>query len=563
MKRSHSTAEKEWFDEAGKGLLSGGVSGVALQRLVEKAQAAGAKGAEDLCKAGNSGKLSGNIQRDMLRTLRKGSHWPQLYYADIPVWNVKLEKIMMKPHPFLLPHEWLAKANFLIGIDALNNTMQPGSGIHKHIQSVANGLQNPADHIAMGLHFDGVPFGSQIFYSDSLEVFSLNFPCSDLGMRIPFTSVQRTHLVKHVTFNAVLEILAWTLKSLAFGIFPTCRHDGTEWSVGEKSYRQKFYKEHQPVKAMLVEIRADWVALKQVFQFPQQNENKGICWMCHAKPSDIRDCQSNAGWKLARRTAMSFHAELKHEGKSCPLWSVPGVSSELVLVDWLHCCDLGVAADVLGNVLLEMVDAMDSQDSRDIKMSKLWKSILETYKERNVGHDMRFPYLKLKSFLQPGKSPKLKGKGSHIRGLVPVLTQLSDQYLQAKDFHIQTVKSCLIYLNKCYQELGDFSAVRFEDSATRMAILYCSLEREQMDMDVYKRWKVKPKLHLFMELAFHICKERGNPSKFWTYKDETHGGHLREIAKSKGGKNSSSSSAYRMLTRFVSSNPVPGAAKSK
>ena len=73
-------------------------------------------------------------------------------------------------------------------------------------------------------------------------------------------------------------------------------------------------------------------------------------------------------WKTNRRTAAAFHSELKEAGKSCPLWSVPGVSSQLVMVDWLHCCDLGVAADVMGNVLLEIVNAMDDKESQDSRM---------------------------------------------------------------------------------------------------------------------------------------------------------------------------------------------------
>ena len=335
--------------------------------------------------------------------------------------------------------------------------------------------------------FQWVPFGSQIFYSDSLEVFSVNFPCSDYKVKMPFTSVQKKHLVKRKTFNAALEILAWSLKCLALGTFPGCRHDGSAWTEGEKQFRKKFYSAHKPVKALLVEIRADWVALKQVFQFPQQNENKGICWMCYATPSDIRDCKVQASWKTNRRTAAAFHSELKEAGKSCPLWSVPGVSSKLVVVDWLRCCDLGAAVDVMGNVLLEIVNAMDDKESQDPRTKILWLEIVASYKRMNVEQDMRLPNLRLKSFIQAKKFPKLRRKAAHIRGLVPVLDSLASKYLQQTDLHTQTVKSCLSYLLKCYQELGNFSAERFEASSNRMAILYCALEKEQLVLGVEKK----------------------------------------------------------------------------
>ena len=557
MKRKLSSVETEWFDEVSSGLLLGSLSGCKLHRLVHRAQAAGAKGAEQLAKAGSNGKFQGNINRDMMRALRKNSDWPRLYYADIPLWDSTLQKPVQRAHPFLLPHEWLAKANSLGDLSSLHGCPLQHVAIYQHMKNVAAGLNSPLEHIPMGLHFDGVPFGSQVFYSDSLELFSLNFPVSaDYTVRVPFTSIQKKHMIKHETYQSILSVLAWSLKLLALGVFPNQRHDGSFWGMGEKQYREHFYKNHQPVKALLCEIRADWVAL---FQFPQQNENSGICWMCHARPADIRDCSVQASWRSNRRTAMSFHAELKRTGKSCPLWSVPGVNSDIVMVDWLHACDLGVTADVLGNVLLELVDTIPGQD-RQSRMACIWKDISEAYRANNIEYSMRFPSIQMKSFLQTGKSPKLKGKASHIRALVPIMLGVAEKHWPDPDFHTQTVKSCLGYLCRCYEELSDFSSARFEEAATRMAILYCTLEKEQLQSGVEKRWKVKPKLHMFMELAVHLCseKKRGNPRNFWTYADETNGGHMKEIAKSHGGKNSSSSSCYRLLIRFVSQSRLPG-----
>ena len=52
-------------------------------------------------------------------------------------------------------------------------------------------------------------------------------------MRIPLTSVQRTHLIKHETYKSILNVLAWSLRHLAFGTWPENRHDGTEFGPGE------------------------------------------------------------------------------------------------------------------------------------------------------------------------------------------------------------------------------------------------------------------------------------------------------------------------------------------
>ena len=149
------------------------------------------------------------------------------------------------------------------------------------------------------------------------------------------------------------------------------------------------------------------------------------------------------------------------------------------------------------------------------------------------------------------KSPKLKGKAAHIRYFVPVL----DCIVQAKilhSVHNRTVVKCMHNLAECYSCLQNFNADKLEVSARRLGSLYCALEQEQLAAGVEKRWKVKPKLHLFLELSMYLClqRQRGNPRTFWTYADETHGGIMRTVATSRGGKNSSLASAFRLLSMW-------------
>ena len=63
--------------------LSGDVAGQRAHSLFADAKAAGTQHVTDL--AGND-KPDGNSARDLLRRLRKRSHWPPLYWADVPVW---------------------------------------------------------------------------------------------------------------------------------------------------------------------------------------------------------------------------------------------------------------------------------------------------------------------------------------------------------------------------------------------------------------------------------------------------------------------------------------------
>jgi hypothetical protein len=249
---------------------------------------------------------------------------------------------------------------------------------------------------------------------------------------------------------------------------------------------------------------------------------------------------------------MSFHMQLLSAGKVCPLWSVPGCNCSIVIVDWLHCADLGVTADVIGNILFELVELVPGHD-RTVRMRALWLLIQQEYDSQHVPAGNRFQSLRLKSFFAVNKSPKLKGKAAHIRYFVPVIQALVNQLMVAESIHTRTVVSCMNHLAKCYEFLQDFDAVLLDSEARKMAILYCALEKEKIDAGIQKRWKVKPKLHLFLELCTYLCleRQRGNPRNFWTYADESHGGSMRSIAVARGGRNTSRSSAYRLLSLWV------------
>ena len=81
-------------------------------------------------------------------------------------------------------------------------------------------------------------------------------------------------------------------------------------------------------------------------------------------------------------------------------------------------------------------------------------------------------------------------------------------------------------LLRCYQCLSDdsiFHADVLYDASKRFAASYVALNTVADDP---KLWRVKPKLHLFLEL----CAEGSRPSRAWTYRDEDFGGSMAPIS---------------------------------
>ena len=65
----------------------------------------------------------------------------------------------------------------------------------------------------------------------------------------------------------------------------------------------------------------------------------------------------------------------------------------------------------------------------------------------------------------------------------------------------------------------------------RFALQYVSVRNAHADVDP-TAWRVKPKLHMFLEL----CSEGSHPAKFWNYRDEDWGGSVARMARGRGGE---------------------------
>ena len=154
----------------------------------------------------------------------------------------------------------------------------------------------------IGLHGDGVPFDSQ--RTRSLELLRLNFPATGSPLRVPVVGVPKEFFVEGKTYQALLELLAWSLRWCAMGQHPPALPDGTPFVD-----KQAAALAGQPLgcRAALLEVRADWQFLKICFGFPAWNEKAGCCWLCEATPgASIRQtgpdaCGEGNDWTACRR----------------------------------------------------------------------------------------------------------------------------------------------------------------------------------------------------------------------------------------------------------------------
>jgi len=541
---SDENAHDEFRMELEQAFAANEISSTRMKRFVQKAKKCKVKTLSRLAKAAKSSKK--NLKRNLMRSIVGKKMWVPLFWAKVPLADGK-EHLM----PFMLPHIILHKlAQDSSSLDPLKP--QVNDAAYARIQAVAKELQdNPADFISVGLHCDGTPLGRSD--RDSMEVFSINFPSwrDQHMLRIPVAIINKKHIDKMKTIPRILEILAWSFKCLAVGeVYDFEGIGGTKAvPIGTKL-----------PKALLTQLRADWACLKQVFGLPQQNENAGICHLCKATPDTMQEVGADAVWRSQRYEANEFHKMQQDRGiKPCPLWSVPGIDVSIIHLDWLHACDLGIGADICGNIFKAVMPFLEGSN-QEKRIQSLWREIKQWYSANMV--ESKIDKLCASHFLKEKKSPKLSAKAASIRQLIPFLQYITEKLFQNTDDRVteyhRTVLHLARSLNEAYALLHDWDAEKMARSCRRTCLLLRSLR----DHAVSKKpdsldWKMKPKVHIFQELCEYVAPIKGNPKDYWYYKDEDFGGYLQKLGSRLGGPNTAKSIAVNVFQKFCILNRMP------
>ena len=106
--------------------------------------------------------------------------------------------------------------------------------------------------------------------------------------------------------------------------------------------------------------------MKDVFRYPQHNERAGICFLCNATPTTMRQTGSDAPWRAGRLDHWAVLARIAEKGLPIsPLFQAPGVRVDVCKVDWLHVVDLGVGPDWIGPTKVPEVGMQNTTTTGD------------------------------------------------------------------------------------------------------------------------------------------------------------------------------------------------------
>ena len=232
-----------------------------------------------------------------------------------------------------------------------------------------------------------------------------------------------------------------------------------------------------------------------------------------------------------------------------PLFSIPWVTKDICRIDWLHCADQGVTADYLGNLFVMIANKLPGANFKS-RVEALWLKIQKFYEDYKV--EDRLHMLLPTMLKQSKKAPKLRGSAAQVRALVPCALKLSQEILSRGTPVEEAAIVGMVHLDQCYKALSKdsiFHADILREHSRQFALQYTALEAAFEDP---KSWRIKPKLHLFLELA----AEGSKPALFWTYRDEDFGGSVSKLARRRGGLLSVKAFSCNLLQRFMMHQPM-------
>ena len=519
--------------------------------LIRSAYKDGVSGVDDMATVGVNEK---NASRDLLRKFQKSIKSPEPYFAEIPVRDRTSGKRTMVMYPFLLVHELLCHIVLAFGFGFKDLCEFPiGSGSAKIKDQFKKNHNIPNDDllVPIALFGDGVPFQKKM----SMEVFHWSVCSVPHSARNLFTCIEKQDLCDcgckgRCTLDAILEIFKWSMLVLFMGIHPETRHDKTPWLPSDKSRKSR--KGKMTARAYLAQAKGDWAWYKQLFGFSGWSSNN-TCWRCRANKTDTPywDPRPSAKWKRKRLTPQQTFRQILDNGfRISPLFSIPGFTVANICIDVLHAVDLGLAQEILGSLFFECLGVFARGRNRKEQVLDFEQKLKAHYKR--MGTTNRINHVTPEMIKRDGKPPKFRAKGGETRHCVPYALEIGVAMHAANpNEHTARVLECIDGLMEFYMLLvvRPFPMEACQKVGRKVYTKFVELNEEAIAQNSLC-WRLKPKLHLFMELIDFQMEELGCPADYWNYKDEDYVGLCASVGESRGGPRSAVATAMRVITRL-------------
>ena len=236
-------------------------------------------------------------------------------------------------------------------------------------------------------------------------------------------------------------------------------------------------------------------------------------------------------------------------GSVSPAFAIPWMTTSTLRIDWLHCADQGVAAVFLGGLFHMYMCDRANGPNEEARCARLWIEIQAFYAENHTND--RLNNLTL-TMVKPKKGAiVLSANGAEVRALVPFGRNQVGSWREPLEPEAWAAKTCMNHLSRCYDFLRPTLEAQ-HDSLLDNALAFHANLLVLNEMNG-KRWQVRPKVHMFLEL----CAEGGTPSSSWNYREESFGGSVAHQSHRRGGFSTPLAMSRSVLTKFCAKESLP------
>ena len=512
-------------------------------KFVRQSVVAAASGADGLTQDGGSkgsGRISSSSIAGRFREVKRAIGWPsgapEFEWIQVPCPKTG----GTRAHPIICPIAFMEAINKrqarwennIVGDAGLLKQVWDGLKAKRDCLYVDNmaRIGNTDRCLIFNLHGDGAPTHKK----DGLYTFSygsLTGQGATKQCRFPYTVVRRTEESMAVV-DVLVRRLAWSFNAMLAGVYPA-----------DDFYGNPHPKAGQPLdldgwRVCMLHLHGDWEFYQQMLGFPAPNGVPNNCFVCAASPTVeallYTIARLGAGWRTTVRTHSSYLLDLARKGAHLPsLFAILSLRFEGIMIDTMHCCDLGVCSHLVANVLVELLDQF-AGSTVDARVEALEEHLNEWTKA--TGSDIRLRgRLTIARLRTSGDWPKLAGKAAESRHMVDYALHLSQKFQRPGNTRDARRTAMCQLLQEFYGILsgnGAFlsavAADRVGDLARDFVTIYGKFAREALLAGI-RAWKMPPKFHLWV----HLCEIQAlhmNPRLYWAYMDEDMQQQIKLIA---------------------------------
>ena len=221
------------------------------------------------------------------------------------------------------------------------------------------------------------------------------------------------------------QVLAWSLRSAALGVFPCLDHRGDPFPQDSARAKAAGRPIANDYRIILAQMASDWKYLKEVFHMDDRNYNRNeFCFICPGTKSGGVMCAYNYKADAPCLMDATTHEDFVRDRPGLAIVSLPGMHLSFIRLDAVHILFLGIYQWEIAAAFVELLNENVWQEEGDVRggpwveraslqLRRAYAAFKAWCKVRHIKHSETAFTLRKLSMSSPGQRPFYKCKAAN------------------------------------------------------------------------------------------------------------------------------------------------------